>query len=193
MSVHPNSRKQRPWNKGVLIGQKKPLEPKHVWSIRVRLEIGGSRRDLAIFNLAIDSKLNACDLVKLRLDDVCSRLQAANLGMATYQSLPEAVKLMEQGIFIFMKDVSSVTAATKSASLTADVMVKAMKISGMTSEDISQNYKFGAPGARILGMSEQTMLGFDGVLKKAGIGGDQAGTAFRALMATVHPGRRSLR
>ena len=45
---------------------------KHVWSIRVRLEIAGSRRDLAIFNLAIDSKLRACDLVKLRLDDICS-------------------------------------------------------------------------------------------------------------------------
>ena len=53
-------------------GQKKPLEPKHVWSIRVRLEIARSRRDLAIFNLAIDSKLRACDLVKLRLDDICS-------------------------------------------------------------------------------------------------------------------------
>ena len=59
-------------NKGLLIGQKKALEPKHVWSIRVRLEITRSRRDLAIFNLTIDSKLRACDLVKLRLDDICS-------------------------------------------------------------------------------------------------------------------------
>ena len=63
---------QRPWNKGLLVGQKKPLEPKHVWSIRVRPEIARSVRDLAIFNLAIDSKLRACDLVKLRLDDICS-------------------------------------------------------------------------------------------------------------------------
>src|SRR6266550_9144054 len=63
---------RQPWNKGLLIGQKKPLEPKHVWSIRVRLEIAKSRRDLAIFNLAIDSKLRACDLVRLRLDDICS-------------------------------------------------------------------------------------------------------------------------
>ena len=62
----------QPWNKGLLVGQKRPLEPKHVWSIRVRLEIAQSRRDLAIFNLAIDSKLRACDLVKLRLDSVCS-------------------------------------------------------------------------------------------------------------------------
>src|SRR5450756_914877 len=72
MSVHKTDRSRQPWNKGLLIGQKKPLEPKHVWSIRVRLEIAGSRRDLTIFNLAIDSKIRACDLVKLRLDDICS-------------------------------------------------------------------------------------------------------------------------
>jgi integrase len=72
MLVHPVGKDQRPWNKGLLIGQKKPLEPKHVWSIRVRLEIARSWRDLVIFNLAIDSKLRASDLVKLRLDDICS-------------------------------------------------------------------------------------------------------------------------
>jgi integrase len=72
MLIRPVARHQRPWNKGLLIGQKKPLEPKHVWSIRVRLEIARSRRDLAIFNLAIDSKLRACDLVKLRIDNICS-------------------------------------------------------------------------------------------------------------------------
>jgi hypothetical protein len=62
----------RPWNKGLLIGQKKPLQPKHVWSIRVRLEIASLWRGLALFNLAIDSKLRACDLVKLPLDEVFS-------------------------------------------------------------------------------------------------------------------------
>jgi len=72
MPARPADRCRRPWNKGLLIGQKKPLEPKHVWSIRARLEIAQAKRDLAIFNLAIDSKLRACDLVKLRLDDVCS-------------------------------------------------------------------------------------------------------------------------
>src|SRR3984893_7035775 len=72
MPARPVDRSQPPWNKGLVIGQKKPLEPKHVWSIRDRLEIAQSRRDLAIFNLAIDSKLRACDLIKLRLDDICS-------------------------------------------------------------------------------------------------------------------------
>ena len=59
-----------PWNKGRLVGQKRPLKPKDVWAIRVRLEINGSKRDLALFDLSIDSKLRACDLVKLKIDDV---------------------------------------------------------------------------------------------------------------------------
>src|SRR5215470_16179017 len=60
-----------PWNKGRLIGQKRPLKPKEVWAIRVRLQLEQRRRDLALFNLAIDSKLRGCDLVRLRVADVC--------------------------------------------------------------------------------------------------------------------------
>jgi integrase len=59
-----------PWNKGKLIGAKPPLRPKHVWTIRSKLQLEGRKRDLAIFNLAIDSKLRACDVVRLRVDDV---------------------------------------------------------------------------------------------------------------------------
>ena len=59
-----------PWNKGRIIGQKRPLMPRHVWSIRVRLEMAGNARDLALFNMAVDSKLRGCDLVSLRVRDV---------------------------------------------------------------------------------------------------------------------------
>ena len=59
-----------PWNKGRLVGQKRPLRPKEVWAIRVRLQIKQTKRDLAMFNLAIDSKLRGCDLVSLRVDDI---------------------------------------------------------------------------------------------------------------------------
>jgi integrase len=59
-----------PWNKGRIIGQKRPLLPRHVWSIRVRLEIAGNTRDLALFNMAVDSKLRGCDLVGLKVRDV---------------------------------------------------------------------------------------------------------------------------
>lgn len=60
----------RAWNHGRVIGQKRPLLPKHVWAIRVRLEIAGAVRDLALFNMAVDSKLRGCDLVKLKVADV---------------------------------------------------------------------------------------------------------------------------
>ncbi|MEQ8620779.1 MAG: tyrosine-type recombinase/integrase [Thalassobaculaceae bacterium] len=59
-----------PWNKGRLVGQKRPLKPKDVWGIRIRLEINCSKRDLALFNLAIDSKLRGCHLVSLKVEDV---------------------------------------------------------------------------------------------------------------------------
>ncbi len=60
----------QPWNKGKLIGPKPPLQPKHVWGIRTRLQLHGRLRDLALFNLAIDSKLRACDVVSLKVEDV---------------------------------------------------------------------------------------------------------------------------
>jgi len=66
-------RRRERWNKGRLIGQKRPLKPKDVWTIRVRLQLEGRKRDLAMFNLAVDSKLRGCDLVRLRIDDVCWR------------------------------------------------------------------------------------------------------------------------
>src|SRR5271157_6315107 len=62
--------KRTTWNKGKLIGAKPPLLARHVWSIRTRLQIEGRIRDLAMFNLAIDSKLRGCDVVALRVEDV---------------------------------------------------------------------------------------------------------------------------
>jgi len=70
-----------PWNKGKLIGAKPPLRPKHVWAIRSKLQLQGRKRDLAIFNLAIDSKLRACDVVRLRVDDVAP--QGVSLARAS--------------------------------------------------------------------------------------------------------------
>ena len=63
--------KRKAWNKGRIIGQKRPLLlPKQVWAIRARLELAGYLRDLALFNVAIDSKLRGCDLVKLAVTDL---------------------------------------------------------------------------------------------------------------------------
>ncbi|MBY4893225.1 tyrosine-type recombinase/integrase [Rhodobacteraceae bacterium N5(2021)] len=62
--------RRKAWNKGRLIGQKRPLLPKQVWAIRARLELAGYLRDLALFNVAIDSRLRGCDLVKLAVTDL---------------------------------------------------------------------------------------------------------------------------
>ena len=62
--------KRRAWNKGRLVGQKRPLLPKQVWAIRARLELASNLRDLALFNVAIDSKLRGCDLVTLKVTDI---------------------------------------------------------------------------------------------------------------------------
>src|SRR6266702_3743394 len=61
-----------PWNEGKLTGAKPPLRPKHVWSIRTKLQVEGRARDRAMFNLAIDSKLRGCDVVAIRVEDVAA-------------------------------------------------------------------------------------------------------------------------
>ena len=82
----------RPWNKGVIVGQKRPLLPRQVWSIRVRLELAASPRDLALFNLAIDSKLRACDLVCLKVEDVFSGYVARDRGTVTQRKTGRPVQ-----------------------------------------------------------------------------------------------------
>jgi integrase len=70
VNATPTAAKRSPWNKGKLTGAKPPLRPKHVWSVRTKLQIEGRTRDLAMFNLAIDSKLRGCDVVALKVEDV---------------------------------------------------------------------------------------------------------------------------
>ena len=72
-SATPNEDARVPWNKGKLIGQKPPLKLADIWTVRTQLRMVGSTRELALFNLAIDSKLRGCDLVSLRVRDVAHR------------------------------------------------------------------------------------------------------------------------
>lgn len=73
--------KKTPWNKGRLIGQKPPLKPKDIWTIRINLQHSHAVRDLAMFNLAIDSKLRGCDLVNLHVRDITHGGQIMNRAM----------------------------------------------------------------------------------------------------------------
>ena len=81
-----------PWNKGKLMGQKTPLTPQEIWAIRIRLQDRGKRRDLALFNLAIDSKLRASDLLKVRVSDVASNGKALSRAIITQQKTNRPVR-----------------------------------------------------------------------------------------------------
>ena len=88
--------KNPPWNKGKLVGQKKPLKLKEIWAIRIRLQIANNCRELALFNLAIDSKLRACDLVNLRVNDVAhgSEIQSRTIILQQKTQTPVRFELM---------------------------------------------------------------------------------------------------
>ena len=97
MELHVG-RRSVPWNRGKLFGQKPPLEPREIWAIRVRLQLGRRFRDLTMFNLAIDSKLRGCDLVGLKVQDVapCGHVGARAIVMQRKTQRPVQFKLTEQ-------------------------------------------------------------------------------------------------
>ncbi len=86
------------WNKGKLIGQKPPLKLKEIWAIRIRLQLAHRLRDLALFDLAIDSKLRGCDLVRLRVCDVAQghRIAARAIVMQRKTQRPVQFEITEQ-------------------------------------------------------------------------------------------------
>jgi integrase len=83
---------RQPWNKGMLVGQKTPLKLKEIWAIRIRLQIASRCRDLALFNLAVDSKLRACDLMQLRVRDVCHGQCMASRALILQQKTGRPVR-----------------------------------------------------------------------------------------------------
>jgi integrase len=93
-----NVSRLQPWNKGKLLGQKAPVKLKEIWAIRVRLQLGERLRELAMFNLAIDSKLRSCDLVKLRFRDVChgDRIATRAIVMQQKTQRPVQFEITEQ-------------------------------------------------------------------------------------------------
>jgi integrase len=105
-----------PWNKGKLIGQKTPLRLRDIWAIRIRLQLQERHRELAMFNLGIDSKLRACDLVKLRVRDVChgDRVSARALVMQQKTSKPVQFEITE---------------------MTRDTLANWIKLTGLKSQD----------------------------------------------------------
>jgi hypothetical protein len=85
--VHPE-----PWNKGKLVGQKAPFKPKEIWASRARLQLFGRTRELALFDLSIDSKLRGCDLVSLRVRDICHSDRVATWAIVMQQKTSRPVQ-----------------------------------------------------------------------------------------------------
>jgi integrase len=81
-----------PWNKGKLSGQKRPLRLQEIWAIRIRLELQGQIRDLALFNLALDSKLRACDLMALQVGDVAQAGRVQSRALIVQQKTGRPVQ-----------------------------------------------------------------------------------------------------
>ena len=77
MGSNANAVHREPWNKGKIVGQKAPFKLKDIWALRVRLQMESRVRELALFNLGIDSKLRGCDLVSLKVRDICHGDQVA--------------------------------------------------------------------------------------------------------------------
>lgn len=84
--------RHEPWNKGKIVGQKAPFKPKDIWALRVRLQMEGRIRELALLNLGIDSKLRGCDLVALKVRDVCHGDQVATRAIVMQRKTQRPVQ-----------------------------------------------------------------------------------------------------
>jgi integrase len=91
-STIPGISQHAPWNKGKIVGVKRPLRPKHVWSIRTKLQVEGRMRDLALFNVAIGSKLRGCDVVALKVDGLAPSGYAADRATVRQKKTGRPVK-----------------------------------------------------------------------------------------------------
>jgi hypothetical protein len=116
MGSSANAVHREPWNKGKIVGQKAPFKPNDIWALRVRLQMEGQVRDLALFNLGIDSKLRGCGLVALKVRDICHGEQVAARAFVMQHKTQRPVQ-------------SEVTAATR------DAVEKWIKIAGLKSDD----------------------------------------------------------
>jgi integrase len=116
METTSNATHHDPWNKGKIVGQKAPFKLKDIWALRVRLQMEGRVRELALFNLGIDSKLRGCDLVALKVRDVCHGEQVATRAIVLQHKTQRPVQF-------------EITAATR------EVLAAWIKKAGLRSDD----------------------------------------------------------
>ena len=116
MGTNVNAGHREPWNKGKIVGQKAPFKLKDIWALRVRLQMENRVRELALFNLGIDSKLRGCDLVSLKVRDICHGDQVASRAVVMQHKTQRPVQF-------------EITPATR------DAVQKWIKQAGLRSDD----------------------------------------------------------
>ena len=116
MGSNANAAHREPWNKGKIVGQKAPFKLKDIWALRVRLQMESRVRELALFNLGIDSKLRGCDLVSLKVRDICHGDQVASRAVVMQHKTKRPVQF-------------EITPATR------DAVQKWIKQAGLRSDD----------------------------------------------------------
>ncbi|RYG56730.1 MAG: integrase [Alphaproteobacteria bacterium] len=116
MGSEANVAYREPWNMGKIVGQKAPFKPKDIWALRVRFQMENRIRELALFNLGIDSKLRGCDLVSLKVRDVSHGDQIASRAVVMQHKTQRPVQF-------------EITAGTREA------LLKWIKLAGLKSED----------------------------------------------------------
>ena len=123
MGSNANAVHREPWNKGKIVGQKAPFKLKDIWALRVRLQMESRVRELALFNLGIDSKLRGCDLVSLKVRDICHGDQVASRAVVMQHKTQRPVQF-------------EITQATR------DAVQKWIKQAGLKSEDFVSRVAF---------------------------------------------------
>ena len=116
MGSEANVVRREPWNKGKIVGQKAPFKPRDIWALRVRFQMENRIRELALFNLGIDSKLRGCDLVSLKVRDVSHGDQIASRAVVMQHKTQRPVQF-------------EITPGTREA------LLKWIKLAGLKSED----------------------------------------------------------
>ena len=107
MGSNANAVHREPWNKGKIVGQKAPFKLKDIWALRVRLQMESRVRELALFNLGIDSKLRGCDLVGLKVRDICHGDQVASRAVVMQHKTQRPVQFEGCGTPASVTDRSS--------------------------------------------------------------------------------------
>ena len=116
MGSEANVVRREPWNKGKIVGQKAPFKPRDIWALRVRFQMESRVRELALFNLGIDSKLRGCDLVSLKVRDVSHGDQIASRAVVMQHKTQRPVQF-------------EITPGTRES------LLKWIKLAGLKSED----------------------------------------------------------